>query len=85
MRYQFKCLAIFQAKTRAKMFILNWPLASLVPSFSRPFDLETTEVTSGSKSLDFCDMSTLDSRARRGIRGKKSIPLAGGRTDKGKT
>ena len=50
---------------------------SLAPSFTRPFDLEA-EATSGSKSLDFCDMSTLESRARRGIRGRRNV-------DRGKT
>ena len=50
---------------------------SLAPSFTRPFDLEA-EATSGSKSLDFCDMSTLESRARRGIRGRRNA-------DRGKT
>ena len=55
--------------------------SSLATSFARPFDLEAA--ASGSKSLDFCDMSTLESRARRGIRGKRS--LGGGRSDRGKT
>ena len=56
---------------------------SLAPSFTRPFDLEA-EAASGSKSLDFCDMSTLESRARRGIRGKKNMPVGGGWSDKGR-
>ena len=54
---------------------------SLAPSFTKPFDLEA-EATSGSRSLDFCDMSTLESRARRGIRGKRNV-LGGGRSDRG--
>ena len=55
--------------------------SSLATSFARPFDLEAA--TSGSRSLDFCDMSTLESRARRGIRGKRNV--SGGRSDRGKT
>ena len=54
---------------------------SLAPSFTRPFDLGA-EATSGSRSLDFCDVSTLESRARRGIRGKRNV--GGGRSDRGK-
>ena len=54
---------------------------SLAPSLTRrPFDLEAA---SGSKSLDFYDVSTLESRARMGVRGKKSA-LVSGRVDKGK-
>ena len=55
--------------------------SSLATSLARPFDLEAA--ASGSRSLDFCDISTLESRARRGIRGKRNV--GGGRSDKGKT
>ena len=55
--------------------------SSLATSFARPFDLEAA--ASGSRSLDFCDISTLESRARRGIRGKRNV--GGGRSDRGKT
>ena len=54
---------------------------SLAPSLARrPFDLEAA---SGSKSLDFYDVNTLESKARMGVRGKKSA-LVSGRVDKGK-
>ena len=54
--------------------------SSLATSLARPFDLEAA--ASGSRSLDFCDISTLESRARRGIRGKRNV--GGGRSDRGK-
>ena len=55
--------------------------SSLATSLARPFDLEAA--ASGSRSLDFCDISTLESRARRGIRGKRNV--GGCRSDRGKT
>ena len=56
--------------------------SSLATSLARPFDLEAAAM-SGSRSLDFCDISTLESRARRGIRDKRNV--GGGRSDRGKT
>ena len=55
--------------------------SSLATSLARPFDSEAA-AASGSRSLDFCDISTLESRARRGIRGKRNV--GGGRSDRGK-